>query len=257
MRLWNGDGVAAIDLDLRWRITGNLNGGYLAAVLGAAGAAEFGADTALTVSAHFLAPVSRGGPAEVDVDVVRRGRMSVARVTLVDDGVRAVEALVTVGAPAPGGPTLAHAEPPPMPAWEECPDVGRAAGSMPGMDLFEHLALRIHPADGRSLATGEPLPRAVARAWVSYRDGRPVDPVLLMAAWDVLPPAPWLAGVVGRLPTAAAQVVVLPGPVAGPLLVESRCETLHAGVCDETARVWDSTGRLVSSARQTAILLDG
>ncbi len=46
-----------------------------------------------------------------------------------------------------------------------------------------------------------------------------------------------------------------PADIVGPLLVEARCDTLRDGIADETARVWDSTGRLVCSARQTAILV--
>ncbi len=48
--------------------------------------------------------------------------------------------------------------------------------------------------------------------------------------------------------------MLFPGELVGPLLVEARCDTLRDGIADETSRVWDATGRLVASARQTALL---
>jgi hypothetical protein len=79
--------------------------------------------------------------------------------------------------------------------------------------------------------------------------------ILVSAAWDLLPPTPWFAHVWGQLPTVAAQVVLYPGELVGPLTLEARCDTLRDGIADETSRVWDATGRLVASARQTAVLV--
>jgi acyl-CoA thioesterase len=56
------------------------------------------------------------------------------------------------------------------------------------------------------------------------------------------------------MPTVAAQVVLYPGELQGPLVLEARTETIRDGVADETARIWDARGHLVASSRQTAIL---
>jgi hypothetical protein len=93
------------------------------------------------------------------------------------------------------------------------------------------------------------------RGRLAYRDGSPADVFLVSAAWDLLPPTPWFAHVWGQLPTVAAQVVLYPGELVGPLVLEARCDTLRDGIADETSRVWDATGRLVASARQTAVLV--
>ncbi len=88
-RAWEGDAVTRIDLDQRWMIMGHLNGGYLAAVMGDAASGALDGAPPLTISTHFLAPARGGGPADVDVAVLRRGRLSTARVTLSRDEQRA------------------------------------------------------------------------------------------------------------------------------------------------------------------------
>jgi acyl-coenzyme A thioesterase PaaI-like protein len=245
--------VTQIELDPNWTITGHLNGGYLMAVIAEAASSALDSAPPLTVSAHFLAPARGGGPAEVEVEVVRRGRLSTARVTLSRGGATLVDGVVTAGSPRLSEPLLDRAAPSDLPPWEECPDAG-AAGEALGMELLRHLELRVHPAVASALSGGPAREHAEMSGWVAYRDGRPVDTLLTLAAWDVLPPAPWAAHVWGGLPTVSAQAVFYPVDVAGPLLLEARCDTLRDGIADETARVWDSTGRLVCAARQTAIL---
>ena len=88
--------MTTIELDGRWHITGHLNGGYLAAVCGQAAVEAFGGGSPLTISTHYLAPARGGGPADAEVEVLREGRLSTARVSLARDGVLLLESLVTV-----------------------------------------------------------------------------------------------------------------------------------------------------------------
>ena len=243
-----------IELDASWTITGHLNGGYLAAVIAAAAGEALEGARPLTMSAHYLAAARGGGPADVSIDVVRRGRLSTARVVLARDGTTLVDALVTAGTPKSADRELDDSSRPDIPSWDESLDAAGGA-SVAGMELLEYLEVRLHPTNAAALTGGPALPTAVMTGWVAYRDGRPADDFLAMAAWDVLPPTPWAAHAWGTLPTVAAQLVLYPGHIVGPLLVEARCDTLQHGIADETARVWDSTGRLVCSARQTAILV--
>jgi acyl-CoA thioesterase len=245
--------VTQIWLDAAWTITGHLNGGYLTSVCGRAASDALDGAPPLTISTHFLHPARGAGPADVEVDVVRRGRLSTARVTLSRDGLALVDAFVTTGSPRDTPVEVDAAVPPLLPPIDECPDAG-ADQPVEGMALLHTLEVRPHPAVGHALAGGPALDDMATWGWVRYRDGRPVDAALLMAAWDVLPPTPWAAHVFAGTPTVSSQVVLYPGDVVGPLVIEARCDTLRGGIIDETARVWDSTGRLVSSARQTAIL---
>src|SRR3954454_14804920 len=76
------DGTYSVELDAGWAIGGNPHGGDLMA-LGAKAAVDAAESThALAVSAHFLRP-PQGGPAQVRVEVVKRGRTaSTVRATL-------------------------------------------------------------------------------------------------------------------------------------------------------------------------------
>jgi acyl-coenzyme A thioesterase PaaI-like protein len=247
--------VTSIELDGRWHITGHLNGGYLAAVCGQAASDVLGGATPLTISTHYLAPVRGGGPADVEVEVLREGRLSTARVRLLREGRLLLESMVTTGSPAGEG-HLDDAGVPDFPSWDECLDTGaHEASDAPGMEVLKHVELRLHPQHGQAIAGGPALEQAVVRGRLAYRDGSPADVFLVSAAWDLLPPTPWFAHVWGQLPTVAAQVVLYPGELVGPLVLEARCDTLADGIADETSRVWDSTGRLVASARQTAVLI--
>lgn len=246
--------MTTIELDARWTITGHLNGGYLAAVCAQAASDELDGATPLTISTHYLAPARGAGPAELDVEVLRRGRLSTARVRLSRDRLL-LESLVTVGTPGLADPTLEDAPAPDLPGWDACVDSGAPTAGVPGMEVLQHVELRLDPDDASALAGGPALPRAHVRGRLGYRDGSPADLPLVAAAWDLLPPSPWFAHVWGQLPTVAAQVVLYPGELVGPLVLEARCDTLRDGVADETARVWDATGRLVASSRQTAVLV--
>ena len=243
-----------VELEQRWSITGHLNGGYLAAVAGeVASAALVGAEP-LTISAHYLEAARGGGPAQARVEILRRGRLSSARVSLRRGGVILAEFLVTVGKPRSSDAQIEHALPPDLPPWEQC----RVAGPLwegPGMDLLNLLHVRLHPDDGNSLVGGAPSDRAVMRAWTMYRDGNPADRRLAMAVWDTLPPSLWGLGLAGNLPTVAAQILLYPGPIVGRLQSMAQTDTLRDGIVDETSRVWDETGRLIVSARQTAIFI--
>jgi hypothetical protein len=245
--------TTVVELDERWRIAGHLNGGYLAAVLGQVASAAADGAPVLTVSAHYLARVRSGGPVPAAVEVLRRGRLSTVQV-LLGGAEPQLAGLVTVGVPTRGGPEHAADPAPSMPPWDDC-DPSGAAWAGPGMELVDHVEMRIHPADVAAMGGQDGESGAVLRSWVAYHDGRPPDDLLVMAAWDLLPPSLWVAHVWGRYPTVAAQVSVFPGPgpAAGPLVVRSATRTLADGSADEAAAVWDAGGRLLVSARQTAV----
>ena len=247
--------TTTIELDPRWHITGHLNGGYLAAVCGQAASEHLGGARPFTISTHYLAPARGGGPADVDVEVLREGRLSTARVRLAREGVLLLESLVTVGTPKGHDAELADAPVPDLPPWADCVDTGASDfAQQPGMEVLHHVELRLDPAQAPAMAGGPRLDQAVVHGRIAYRDGSPADQFLATAAWDLLPPTPWFVHIWNGLPTVAAQVVLYPGDLEGPLVLEARCETIRDGIADETARIWDARGHLVASSRQTAIL---
>lgn len=248
--------MTTIELDGRWHITGHLNGGYLAAVCGQAVSDALDGAPPVSISTHYLAPARGAGPAELELEVLRQGRLSTARVRLLREDRLLLESLVTVGTPREHEVELEHAPAPDLPPWEALADTAESAFSQQeGNEVMRHVDVRIDPAQGAALVGGPPLDRATVRGRIAYRDGSPADMFLAAAAWDLLPPTPWFVHVWNGLPTVAAQVLLYPGRLEGPLVLEARCDTIRDGVADETARVWDARGHLVASSRQTAVLV--
>ncbi len=247
--------MTTIELDGRWHITGHLNGGYLAAVCGQVASEALGGAAPFTISTHYLAPARGAGPADVDVEILREGRLSTARVRLTRDGTTLLESLVTTGTPKAHAALREDAPPPEIPAWDDLPSADETPFSaQEGNEVLMHVDLRLDPGDAAALSGGAALDRAVARGRMVYRDGSPADLFLASAAWDLLPPTPWFVHIWTGAPTVAAQLVLYPGEIQGPLILEARAETIREGIADETARVWDARGHLVVSSRQTAII---
>ena len=244
--------MPVIELDEAWSIKGHLNGGYLAAVAGQAASEFFNGAPVLTLSAHYLEVIRGQGPADLEITPLRTGRLSTARLTLSRDSVLVAEFIATVGSPRTSDVRIDDIEPFDGPAWDQCGSPG-PAWSGPGMELLDTLDVRLKPTDGSALIGGQPSTHPVINGWVSYSDGRAVDPFLVMASWDVLPATIWCMGIPGNIPTVAAQIVLYPGEVVGRLASRVRGQFLSDGIMDETAVLWDETGRVCATSRQTAV----
>ncbi len=247
--------TTTIELDGRWHITGHLNGGYLAAVCGQIASEALGGAAPFTISTHYLAPARGAGPADVDLEILREGRLSTARVRLSREGTTLLESLVTAGTPKAHAALREDAPPPDIAPWDDLrtPDDSPFA-SAPGNEVLQHVEVRLDPGDASAVSGGAPLERAVVRGRMAYADGAPADLFLATAAWDLLPPSPWFVHIWTGAPTVAAQLLLYPGDIQGPLTIEARAETIREGIADETARVWDARGHLIVSSRQTAIV---
>ncbi len=249
--------MAAIELDDRWTITGHLNGGYLAAVCGQAASEALDGATPLSISTHYLAAARGGGPADVEVEVLRRGRLSTARVRLLREGTLLLESLVTAGTPAPDPRALEHARRPDVPSWEDCVDSGASEFAAPAGDggaAARRAAARPGPGPGDRRRSGARA-RASSTGTLAYRDGSAADTFLVAAAWDLLPPTPWFVHIWNALPTVAAQVVLYPGELVGPRSCSKRAARRSAtasptrprGSGTPTAGSWRARARPPSS----------
>ncbi|HEU5151178.1 MAG TPA: thioesterase family protein [Iamia sp.] len=255
------------DVELRDEFTivnGHPNGGYLLAVLGRAALAAVGAPAAgeperhvVGATATYVSPPTTG-PAVVHTDVLRRGRTaSQVRAAIVQDDRVTVDVVMTVAA-LPDEP----------PAWGDVPAValpdeatcradrrtGRSA--IPGLDeppLAKVLRISFDPAV-LSFLSGEPSGRGELRAWLSLVDDRPWDPLSLLFAVDALPPATFEVALTGWVPTLSLTAYIRAVPAPGPLAVRFRANLIAGGRVDETAEVWDATGRLVAQSTQLAAI---
>lgn len=250
-----------------YSVGGRTNGGYLLTLAAAAAVAQLADEGGahpdpLAVSGTFTTSAP-AGPTDVDAVVLRTGRgSSVVRVTVGVDDVTSLEALVTCGTLPPAGSPATHSSvpAPAMPAPQDCltftPDG-------PGYEVAMLGELR-EQADPATVgwASGRPGGSAELRAWVSFQDGRAWDPLALVLATDCLPPATFDLGYPGWVPTLQMSAFVRGIPAPGALLVRQVARVVSAGsgtggrsaTVDETCDVWDSTGTLVATGHQLAML---
>jgi len=249
-------------LDPQWTVFERPHGGYMVAILArAAGVAlaEPGHVDPLAVSAHFLSsPVA--GAAAVRVEPLRTGRtVSQVRATLLQDGKRCVEALLTMGRiDRAGEPYFTGEEPVAMPDHGDCVTAPNPDGRL---GMYQVVDLRLDPANLGYLR-GEPDGGGEIRGWLSFVDDTPPDPLNLLYVADALPPASLTINPSGWVPTLELSVYVRARPAPGPLRVRQRTRLIETvtgaggaagtGLMDEVCDVWDSRGRLVAQGTQLA-----
>lgn len=240
-----------IDIDDSWSIGGKPHGGYLLRAL-AEHAVDEGHPHVMAVSAHYLSSPSPG-PAVASVERLRTGRsVASSRASLVQDGRRRVEALVTAGRYDPGAEARwTDSEPPALPPVEDCPRSPVEAISGFTVGVLRHVDLHLDPAV-TGWWRGEPGGQAEVRGWARMSEGRDATPLDLLVIADTLPPVTFELGLAGWVPTVELTVLVRGVPAPGWLRVVQRARLLQDGWLDEECDVWDARGRLVCQARQLA-----
>jgi acyl-CoA thioesterase len=260
--LFDADTQAIPDGDGRWRaeigpgwgtLAGQPNGGYLLATALAATAPALGTADLLTATGHYLRP-SIVGPAELDVEVVKRGRLtSTTSTSLSQDGKERLRVLASFGdLAALPGPTAFTLEPPAIPGPDECASpfgIGNAAVP-PIADRFDY---RLTP--GSRWIRGEHSAEARTDGWIRFADGRQPDVAAIPLLVDAFPPAIFevLDGVVA--PTVELTVHIRQRPVDGWIQARLRTRAVLGGIIEEDVELWDSAGRLVAMSRQLAVLM--
>ena len=240
-------------------VGGKPNGGYLLALAARAAGAGLGAAGSphrdpLAATAHYLGTPDPG-PAEVAVTVLRSGRSaSQVRVALGQDGRVCVEATFTMGTlpEPPPDPWWSGRPPVPVAPHHECPRVpARREGSPFEVATLDRVDLRLDPAC-TGFAEGRPAGRGALEGWISFPGDEPITPVALLFFLDTLPPATLDLVATGWVPTLSLSAYVRARPVAGPLVVSQRAQSVDHDRVDEVCEIWDATGRLVAQATQLA-----
>ena len=237
-----------VDLDAGWSIGGKPNGGYLLAVLARAAVEASGRPHPLAVSGHFLRPPS-GGPAEVRTEVVKSGRTaSTVRATLWQDDKACLDSLITTGELSGDEVDYAAIEMPALPSPDEC----RSRAEAPfKVELLDHVEVLLDPATAPF-----PQPNGVPmiQGWMRFHDGADVDELALALAVDAMPPTVFHLERWGWAPTVELTFLLRGMPAPGWLAFRAEAALVADGWFDESATVWDSTGRLVAQSRQLALL---
>lgn len=247
------------EIDAGWTVGPKPNGGYLLA-LAARAAAEVavgaGADhpDPLVATAHYLRAPDPG-PAEVTGEVLRLGRSASQIRTVIRQGDKAcVDATFTMGhlPEDPPQPWWTGLTPPALPPIEECVRLPSSREGAPfTVAIMDRTDLRMDPAV-LGFASGAPGGGGDLRGWISFADGRPIDPLGLLFIVDSFPPATFELAATGWVPTLSLTAYVRARPAPGPLRVSQRVQMVADDRVDEVCEAWDSADCLVAHATQLA-----
>ena len=250
-----GDGAWAAEVDAGWFAGRGPNGGYLAAMVLRAMAAEVGdaAREPRSLTCHYLRPPA-AGPVRIAVTVERSGRAtSTLTARLLQDDRPCVLAVAAFGIEVPASAAYAGTAPT-VPG----PDaVAPADNSASGLSIVSRFELR--PALGGRIFGG--AGEALTGGWLRFAEERPTDAVALAMFADAWFPAPWVRlrepvsaptidlTVHFRAPRAAAALA--PG---APVLAVFRSSTAADGFFEEDGELWSPDGVLLAQSRQLALL---
>jgi acyl-CoA thioesterase len=250
-----GEGLWKAEVQPEWDIFGIANGGYLMAIGSRAMSASAEDRRPVSVTAHFLRPVT-AGPVEVAVDELKRGRtFSTMGATLSADS----DSITMLGGfvdPAMVGrdDLYVAASPPDLPPPEACPRaLPNPDGPLPP-PLLAHFEERIHPDDLGPFG-GRPSRVARVRGWFRLHDQEPTDAFTLLLVADAFPPAVFNADLpLAWTPTLEMTTQVRAVPAPGWLRCQFTTRLVSGGLLEEDGEIWDETGRLVALSRQLALV---
>jgi hypothetical protein len=134
----------------------------------------------------------------------------------------------------------------------------RLPSQIPGgvrVGVMEVTELRLDPA---TVPFAETAPagdaRAELRGWSRFADGREPDPLALLYFNDAIPPATFMIGSTGWVPTLQMSAYVRARPAPGWVGIRMTANLVADGMVDESCVLWDSAGRVVAQATQLARL---
>ncbi|MFG3615872.1 acyl-CoA thioesterase [Nocardia sp. NPDC047654] len=239
-------------VDRSWRGWTGPHGGVIAALLiEVARAAAAEPLPVRAVDLRFL-----GRPTE-DVLTFRATEHTVGRSTVVldvhaeQDGSPVAAASVTLGRTVDSSvPNYAGAPAPRVPDVDSCARFALPPELVPAGAHFD-----IRPAAGPLPLTGADEPMMCA--WIALRPELPADAATLAILADALPPAifPTLRAPVA-IPTVTLSMHVHGAPTGGlPVLVRTVNASTGGGWSVDDTSIWDRSGLLLASARQTRRVL--
>lgn len=237
-----------------WSIGENSNGGYLLSPALRAMAETVGLPDPISITTHFLRPGRGGLAADIDVELVRRGRtVGTARAVLGQDGAERLVTLASFG-DLSASVGLDTEVVPPDPCTLPPPDQCKSrSGLEQGVDLpiTSRVEVRIHPDH----ADGGISEQAVVEGWIRFVDDEAPSTLSLPLFADAFPPAVFPRfGRVGWVPTIELTVHVRRAPAPGWVRARFECDDLIGGRMIETGTLWDSTGAVVARCRQIGLV---
>jgi acyl-CoA thioesterase len=250
-----GDGMWKAEVQPDFDIFGVTNGGYLMAIGARAMSESAGGRVPVSVTAHFLRPVT-AGPIEVAVGEIKTGRnfsTMGATIGAASDSLTMLGSFIEPAQMAAEDLYVAGA-PPDLPPPEDCPQAIPAKDGPLPPPLLAHFEERIHPDDVGPIQ-GRPSGVARVRGWFRLHDGEPIDVFTLLLVADAFPPAVFNADLpLAWTPTIEMTTQVRAVPADGWLRCQFTTRFVSGGLLEEDGEIWDGTGRLVALSRQLALV---
>lgn len=249
-----GAGVYEGRIDRGWWVVRGPNGGYVAALLLRALAAEVPAERApRSLTVHYTAPPAEG-PVRIETRVERVGRsLSTVSGRLVQ-GDRLLALALAAFSTSRQGLEFDHARMPEAAPPEACPPFPSA---IPMHERYDsRWAVGAPPGSGAE--------QALCGGWIRLAEPRPVDALAVAAYTDAWPPAAfsWAPSreAVGPVPTVDLTVHfrrALPLPAGRPddwCLAVFRSRLAAGGFLEEDGEIWSRGGVLLAQSRQLAVM---
>jgi acyl-CoA thioesterase len=252
-----GEGCWSATCDTAWSAPNGPNGGYLAAIVLRAMAAELDdpGRPARSLTCHYLRPPT-DGELRITVAVERAGRsVTVLSAHVHQDDRPCVVALGAFAVDRQGAADYAPSAPAVPPA-RDVPVASLPDGAPPIAHRFA-----VRPAIGAPPFSG--AGEAVTGGWIRFADPHPVDAAALAMYADAWLPAPF-----ARLtaPVAAPTIDLTvhfraTGAAAAlsaeePILAVFNSTTSAEGFFEEDGQLWSPGGVLLAHSRQLALLVE-
>jgi len=250
-----GEGRYAAEIAPGWDAMGNTDGGYLLAVAARAISEETGRDP-VTITAHYLAPVSHG-PVVVQTHSHKTGKgLSTAGATLTFEGRPSMVVIGSFGSIEDEAEVmLQDAEPLVLPTTpEESLRVLPQPGQPMPPPFTDKVDIRLHPDDAGFLLS-RPSGTAQMRGWFRLGPGQPWDAAGLLLAADAFPPTVFNASLpVNWTPTIELTVHLRALPHTEFVKMQYRTRFIGNGRLEVDGLIWDEYNRLCAQSRQLALV---
>jgi hypothetical protein len=250
-----GPGRYGATLSEYYTIVGHPNGGYLQCLMANAALAAATAEgahhlhaTAITTS-YVVTPVP--GAIELTTEVRRVGRgVSFVHVTMSQGGELKIESLVTLGIlHEHSNVRYMDATAPELAPLNEC---RQAVSDEINITHVVDVHLDRSIVDWRS---GELSEIGEVRGWLRLNDGADAwDAISLLFACDAMPPATFVLGSSGWVPTLMLTTYVRRVPVGEWLRARQWCVVIADGTVDERCELFDERDELVAWSSQLAMV---
>lgn len=241
------------ELDQNWSAVGNLNGGYLQAIMARAAVAESVHPHVVAASTHFLKS-PQAGRAHLVVEPLRTGRSaSQLRVRLNQDGEPKVETVFMLGdlTDVRSDPVFAAGGLPRRGlAFEDVTRFTPPRETFP-VELLHQMEVYIEP-ESLGFTRGAPRGLGELRGWLHLPGQQPFDPIALLQAADTFPPPTFDLNPTGWVPTFELTTYVRALPAPGPVQVLMQANLVQGDRVDESCTLWDSRGVIVAQSHQLA-----